>query len=165
VGRESQKRAALLVTIGGLALLLVACGRASEADIFAAVGITPTATLSADQIAASTATASAQQTADAAAAGSPAAGSPAAEVAALGDVNRGRSTFGTWCQNCHTPGGGGQAPDILAPAGPGADLALDTFTVFIREGETHPPGPYRTSDFSDRQLGDLLAYILAESSS
>lgn len=156
--REAQQRAALLLAIGGLALALVACGRATESDIFAAVGITPTATRGPEEIAASTATAVAQQTAEAAEAGS-----PAAEAAALGDVDRGRSTFNTWCLNCHTPGGGGQAPDILAPAGPGADLAPDAFTVFIREGETHPPGPYRTSDFSARQLGDLLAYILAES--
>ena len=156
--RETGKRAALLSTVVGLALALVACGRASETDLLSAVGITPTATRSAEEVASATAAAAAQQTAAASVSAS-----PAGAVGALGDVNRGRGDFGTWCQNCHRPGGNG--PDILATGGPGAAPTLHTFTVLIREGADHPPGPYRTSDFSDRQLGDLLAYILAESAS
>ena len=159
MSRETGKRAALLATVGGCAILLVGCGRASEVDILAAVGITPTATRSPEELATATAAAAAQQTEAAAAVGSPAA------VAALGDVNRGRSTFNTWCLNCHQPGGGGTGPDILAAGGPGASLNLEGFTVLIRQGTDHPPGAYRTSDFSDRQMGDLLAYILAESAS
>lgn len=155
--RQTQQRAALLLAIGGLALALVACGRASEADILSAVGITPTATRSPEEIAASTATAAAQQTAEAAEAGS-----PAVDVAALGDVTRGRGTFGTWCVNCHTPGGGGTGPDILAPGSAGAAITLDSLTVLLRQGENHPPGPYQSFSISDRAIGDLAAYILAE---
>ena len=70
-----------------------------------------------------------------------------------------------WCVNCHAPGGGGPAPDILVAGGAGASLTPEEFKPFIRGGEEHQPGPYRTSDFSDRQLNDLLAYILAQSSS
>jgi mono/diheme cytochrome c family protein len=161
VRTQTGKRAALLLTVVSLALVLVACGRATEADILAAVGITPTATQSAEQIATSTAAAAAQQTAAAGAASS-----PAVDVAALGDVNRGRNTFNTWCLNCHQPGGSGTGPDLLAPGGPGASITLESLTVLIREAPEHnPPGPYDSTFISDRSIGDLAAYILSESSS
>ena len=150
-------RAGLLLTVVGLALALTACGRASQSDIFAALGITPTPTRSPEEIASATAAAIAQQTAAASASGSPAGG------AVAGDVTVGRRIFITWCVNCHVPGGGGSAPDILVADGPASSMTFDEFKAFIRGGEEHPPGPYRTSDFSDRQLGDLWAYIVAES--
>lgn len=159
MSRETGRRAVLLSAVVGLAFALVACGRATETDIFAAVGITPTSTQSPDEIATSTAAAIAQQTA--------VAGSPTVAVAALGDVSRGRGTFSTWCQNCHQPGGSGSGPDVLAAGGIGVDVNLESLTVLIREAEVdvHPPGPYDTFIISDRSIGDLAAYILAESSS
>ena len=105
-----------------------------------------------------TAAAIAQQTA--------AAGTPAVDIAALGDVNRGRSTFGTYCANCHTPGGTVAGPDLLAAGGPGASITLESLKTFLREGTNdHDPGPYQSFDITDRQIGDIAAYILAESGS
>jgi mono/diheme cytochrome c family protein len=157
VAHQTGRRATLLLAIGVVAVGLVACGQASESDIFEAVGITPTATQSAEEIAAMTATVSAQQTASA--------GTPAVDVAALGDVTQGKNTFNTYCAQCHTPGGGGVGPDLLAAGGPGALLDIESFTAFLRAGEDHPPGPYQSFDISDRQVGNIAAYIVAESQS
>src|SRR5829696_2800462 len=52
-----RTRLTFLVATLGIAVIAVACGRASQADIDSALGITPTATLSADQIATGTANA------------------------------------------------------------------------------------------------------------
>lgn len=149
------KRATLLVTLIGVAIFVAACGRASDNDIFQALGITPTPTQSAEQIATATAQVAAQQTAVAAAVGSPGAGG----AVALGDVTRGERTFNQWCLNCHKAGGPGG--DILSPGSPGSGMTIDSLTVLIREGADHPPGPYQTFQISDRALNDLAAYIAA----
>jgi mono/diheme cytochrome c family protein len=156
---ETGRRGALLLVIGGLVFGLVACGRASESELLSAVGITPTATQSPEEIATVTAIAVAQQTA--------AAGTPAVDIAALGDVESGRRIFNDQgCINCHRPGGGGTGSDLLAPGGPGASLTLESLTVLVREAPNdHPPGPYRSFEITDRSIGDLAAYILAESQS
>ena len=158
--RSTRTKALLLLGMVGMTLLVAACGRASDAEIMSAIGITPTPTQSAEQIATATEAAVAQQTAVAAAASSPGAGG----AVAMGDITRGERTFNSNCVQCHTAGAPGG--DILAPGGPASALTLESLTTLVREAPNHtPPGPYQTFQVSDRALGDLLAYLIAESSS
>lgn len=148
----------LALTVGGV-LGLAACGRASDEQINQLLGITPTPTPSAEQLAEATAQASATVAARAAALASPASGGAAA---ALGDVVAGRRLFTTWCAGCHGPGGSG--PAILEAGSPGASVTTDTLLPLVREAEGHPspPGTYPTTQISDRQVSDLVAYIRDE---
>lgn len=155
--RPTLRRAALLLVTAALVTFAAACGRATETEINAALGITPTPTPSAEEIAAATERAQAAASAQAAAAASP---GTAGQVAAVGDPVRGRSRFGTYCLQCHGPGG--TAPNLLEPGGPGAALTYDELLVLIREGANHPPGPYPTFTLPDRTVADILAYILQE---
>ncbi len=157
-----RTRAFLLVTVIATVLLVVACGRASETEINQALGITPTPTPSAAQLASATARAmevAAQRTAAAGAAGSPGSGG---QVAALGDVTRGSRQFTTWCAACHSAAGAGG--NILAPGGPGAAVTTETLLPLIREGTNHakPPGPYKTTEIPDGAVADIAAYILSK---
>lgn len=153
----TRTRAGLLATLAGVALLVVACGRASDAEIFSAVGITPTPTQSAEQIATATAAVAAQQTAVAAAVASPGSGG----AVAMGDITRGERTFNSNCVQCHSAGAAGG--DILSPGSPGSGITIDALTVLVREAPNHtPPGPYQSFQISDRALNDLLAYLIAQ---
>jgi mono/diheme cytochrome c family protein len=145
---------ALLTTIISVALTAVACGRATEEQINQLLGITPTATMSAEQMAAATEAANATSAARTAAASSPGA-------AAQGDVAQGERQFNTWCQGCHGPGGIG--PDIRSPGSPGASVTAATLLPLVREGAGHtPPGAYKTTEISDPQITDIAAYLNAE---
>ncbi|MDQ2652549.1 MAG: cytochrome c [Chloroflexota bacterium] len=145
------KRLGLMTTVVTVALTLAACGRASEDQINQALGITPTATMSAEQITESTAAASATSAARELALASP--GGDAA-----GDVTAGMRQFNTWCIGCHGPGGAG--PDILSPGSPGSAVDPASLLTMIREGEGHtPPGPYKPTELSDKQVTDLAAYL------
>lgn len=156
--RSTRTKALLLVGMIGMTLLVAACGRASDAEIFEAIGITPTPTQSPEQIATATAVVAAQQTAVAAAASSPGAGG----AVAMGDITRGERTFNSNCVRCHSAGGNGG--DLLAAGGPASALTLDSLTTLVREAPNHtPPGPYQSFQISDRALNDLLAYLVAES--
>ena len=149
-----RQKTAILVASVTLAVGAVASGRATEDQINQALGITPTATLSAEQLASATEAAQATSTARALAASSPGA-------VAQGDVSRGRRQFQTWCAGCHSPGG--QGPDILAPGSAGADVTADSLMPLVREGEGHtPPGPYGTTQITNNQLIDIAAYISSE---
>ncbi len=140
-----------MTTVVTVALTLAACGRASEDQINQALGITPTATMSAEQITESTAAASATSAARELALASP--GGDAA-----GDVTAGMRQFNTWCIGCHGPGGAG--PDILSPGSPGSAVDPASLLTMIREGEGHtPPGPYKPTELSDKQVTDLAAYL------
>jgi len=153
----TRTRAGLLLTLGVVALLVVACGRASDAEIFSAIGITPTPTQSPEQIATATAVVAAQQTAVAAAVASPGAGG----TVAMGDITRGERTFNSNCVQCHSAGAAGG--DVLSPGSPGSGMTLDSLTVLVREAPNHaPPGPYQTFQISERALTDILAYFVAE---
>jgi mono/diheme cytochrome c family protein len=152
--RSIRRRTALLISVAILAFGGVACGRATEEQINQLLGITPTATLSAAEIASATAAARATSTARALAASSPGA-------AALGDVASGERQFETWCAGCHGPGGVG--PDIRAPGSAGATISADALASLIREGTDHqPPGPYKTTEISDKQIVDIAAYLRQE---
>jgi mono/diheme cytochrome c family protein len=147
-----HRRLALLVALITVALGAAACGRATDDQINQALGITPTATQSAEQVASATKAASATAAARLLAQSSPGA-------VAQGDVSQGSRQFQTWCAGCHRPGGAG--PDILSPGSPGASVTAESLLPLIREGVGHakPPGPYRTTEISDKQVADIAAYL------
>lgn len=165
--RRTKQQGTFLLAALAVAVLAVACGRASEAEINQALGITPTATASAAQMA--TGTAAAAATADARTAVAAAAvenlaagGSPAAVAAAVGDVSRGRIQFLTNCQACHGPAGNGG--NLLAAGGPGATIVFESVLPLIREGTGHsvPPGPYPATRLTDSNIRDLVAFVRAQ---
>lgn len=147
-----RRRFTLLVSVITIALVAAACGRATEVEINQVLGITPTATMSTEEIAAATEAASATTEARLLAASSPGAG-------ALGDVSQGARQFQTWCSGCHGPGGAGA--DILSPGSPGASVTADSLLPLIREAVGHatPPGPYLPTEISDGQIADIAAYL------
>ena len=153
-----HRRLALLVAVITVALGAAACGRATEDQINQALGITPTATQSAEQVASATEAARATAAARLLAASSPGA-------AAQGDVSQGSRQFQTWCSGCHGPGGVG--PDIRSPGSPGATVTAETLLPLVREGVGHPeppnpPGVYSTTEISDKQVADIAAYLNAQ---
>lgn len=158
----------MLIVTGGLAVVLVACGRASPADIDAALGITPTATLSSEQVAAGTEQAVASEqtrtAAQAQIAASPVAGQTV-ELAAAGNPTLGGSTFRLRCLGCHGVADTPRGPSLAGPDNPSVALADQELFDLVRTGEGHavPPGPFSTSDITDRQLIDILAYIRQQS--
>lgn len=147
-----------MFTLVAVALVSAACGRATEDQINQALGITPTATLSAEQIASATEAASATAEARLLAASSPGA-------VAQGDVTQGSRQFNTWCSGCHGPGGAG--PDIRSPGSPGASVSAASLLSLIREGTGHPspPGPYLPTEITDGQVADIAAYLNSEAAS
>lgn len=164
-GTGTLFRGGWLATAIVVAVVAVACGRASEEEINQALGITPTATASAAEVAAGTAAAAATgaaRTAVVAAAPSPRAGeSPVAAVAA-GDVSRGRLQFLTQCQGCHGPAGRGG--NLLAAGGAGAGVSFESLLPLVREGTGHPspPGPFPATRVSDGNIRDLAAFIASQ---
>lgn len=146
-----RRRFTFLVALVSVALVGAACGRATEEQINQALGITPTATMSAAQIAAATEAANAAATSRALALASPGGG-------ALGDVTQGARQFQTWCAGCHGPGGVG--PNIRAPGSAGASVTANSLLPLVREGEGHdPPGPYTSTEITDNQIADIAAYL------
>jgi len=147
-----HRRSALLVALITVALGAAACGRATEDQINQALGITPTATQSAEQVASATEAASATAAARLLAASSPGA-------VAQGDVTQGRRQFQTQCSGCHRPGGAG--PNILSPGSPGATVSAATLLPLVREavGHSDPPGPYPKTLLNDKQIADIAAYL------
>ena len=150
-----HRRSALLLALITVVLGAAACGRATEDQINQALGITPTATRSAEQIASATEAASATAAARLLAASSPG-------TAAQGDISQGSRQFQTWCSGCHGPGGVG--PDIRSPGSPGATVTTETLLALVREGVGHPeppdpPGVYRVTEINDKQVADLAAYL------
>ena len=152
-----RRRFTVLVTLISVVMIGAACGRATEEQINQALGITPTATMSAEQIASATEAASATAAARELALSSPGAG-------ALGDVTQGARQFQTWCSGCHGPGGIG--PDIRAPGSAGASVTADSLLPLVRDGEGHtPPGPYLPTEISNDQIADVAAYLNQEAAS
>jgi mono/diheme cytochrome c family protein len=148
----------LLILAIGIAAGVTACGRANKEDIDQALGITPTPTPSASQLATGTAAAAAAAKARTAAA--VAASTPGGrEAAAVGDVIKGSRQFLTQCSGCHRPGGAG--PDILSPGSAGTDVTAENLLPLIRQGKNHavPPGPYKTTEITDKAVIDIAAYI------
>lgn len=148
-----RRRVAILITVISLAFGLAACGRATEEQINQVLGITPTPTPSAEQLAAQTAEAVRRAT-EAAQDESPSGG---ASLLAMGDVALGKQTFEFQCAGCHSAGGMG--PDLSKP-GATADLTPDKLRALIRTGDGHtPPGAYKDTEVSDVQINNVGAYI------
>lgn len=153
-----RRRATLLVTTIGVALLAVACGRATQRQIDQALGITPTATLSPGQLATSTAQALAEASARAVAAG--AGSSPGAVAAVTGNVTQGRSSFQFNCQQCHRPNSPTNAPILSGPQSPVLNLSDAQIYDLIRHGTRHiPPGPIPDFQLNDQRIADIIAYL------
>lgn len=165
---SARGRLSMLIVTGGLAVVLVACGRASPADIDAALGITPTVTLSAEEIVAGTEQAVASDqtrtAAQAQIAASPVDGQ-SVELAAAGNPTTGGTTFRLRCLGCHAVADSPRGPTLAGPGNPTIALSDQQIFDLVRTGEGHavPPGPFSTSDITDRQLIDILAYIRAQS--
>lgn len=164
----ARGRLSMLVVTGCLAVVLVACGRASPADIDAALGITPSPTFSAEQITQGTEQALAadatRTAAQAALQASPVEGQTV-ELAAAGNAASGGTTFRLRCLGCHGVVDTARGPSLTGPANPSVALADQQLFDLVRTGEGHavPPGPFSTSDITDRQLIDILAYIREQS--
>jgi mono/diheme cytochrome c family protein len=153
----------MLVTVIVLAVVAVACGRATEDDINSALGITPTATMSAEQQATATAAADARAT-DAALGIAPSPGSEAAntDLAALGNPTLGRTTFAVQCQRCHTPNGTGAAPALTGGTNPATSLTDTQLFSLMNDGTNHGPdvgGPGAIGTLTDKQIYDLIAFL------
>lgn len=142
-----------MATVIAISFFAAACGRSTEDQINQALGITPTATLTTEQLDSAAAAASATSTARQLALSSPGA-------AAFGDVTAGKRQFDTWCTGCHGPGGSG--PDILAAGSAGAKADPDFLLALVREGAGHtPPGAYKVTEISNKQVLDLSAYLIS----
>ncbi|MEA2595150.1 MAG: Cytochrome oxidase, cbb3-type, subunit [Thermomicrobiales bacterium] len=153
-------RASLLITIIGVAVFAVACGRATQKQIDQALGITPTATLGPADFATSTARAAAQASARASA-GSPGAGaSPGAAAAAVGNVTQGKSSFQFNCAQCHRPNSPTGAPILSGPDSPVVNLTDAQIYDLVRNGTNHePPGPIPSFTLNDQRIADIIAYL------
>ncbi|MGH2532992.1 MAG: c-type cytochrome [Thermomicrobiales bacterium] len=157
-----RKRATLLATILGIAVIAIACGRASEADINQALGITPTPTQSAEDLATATARAAAAATQQAAAL---AAGSPAA--VAQGDITQGSNFYRITCAQCHRADGSGRGPALAVADSPILGYSVEQFDAFLRGdpspgGVVHSRPPYTTAELSDERIADIYAYLQSE---
>src|SRR5690349_2411175 len=146
-----RKRLSLLLVTLAVAVVAVACGRASQKEIDAALHITPSATLSVAQIATGTAdAANAAQTRTAARAALSSPGS----LAALGDVTAGQRSFNTYCSRCHRPAGNGPAPALAGAGNPATKYTDEQLQALVRTGEGHakPPGALTSVTIPDSSL-------------
>ena len=144
-----RTRLTFLVATLGIALIAVACGRASRADIDSALGITPTATLSAEQIATGTASAALAQSSG----------------AVTGDVMQGRTQYQLRCLNGHRPNNVVNAPVLSGPDNPAVALSDEQLITLVRTGQGHstPPGPLSEVTISESQLINIIAFIRDQS--
>lgn len=149
-----RKRAMLLITALGIAVIAVACGKATEREINQALGITPTPTQSAEEIATATARAAAQTS-----------GSPAAF--AQGDITQGSTFYRINCSQCHRPDGTGRGPALTVPGSPLPTMSVDQLGAFLRgepapSGTVHSRPPYTTAELSDKTIIDIYAFLQSE---
>jgi len=166
--KQARTRLSFLAMCGLITVIAVACGRASQDEIYEALNITPTPTLSDQQIADNTAIAIAEEetrTAAQAALSSPGAEGGSVDLAAAGNPVMGRTSFLQRCQSCHRPGGAGPAPELSGPNNPAVALSDQEIVDLLRTGEGHaaPPGPFSEVDLRQQQLIDILAFIRGQS--
>lgn len=157
-----RNRALLLASVVLVAVVLVACGRASEDDINAALGITPTATLSAAQITQATEEANALATQLATSGGTPSDALNNVNLASLGSVQLGRTNFATQCQRCHTPNGNGAAAALVGSTSPSTKLTDAQIYDMLKSGTNHEKaegGPGALNLLTDDQIYNIIAYI------
>jgi mono/diheme cytochrome c family protein len=163
VNRSGRHRAYWLIAVVCLATFAVACGRASEADINAALGITPSPTLSADDIATSTALASDNATRVAGGGeGVDTAADDTTDLTVLGNPMIGRTSFLSNCTGCHAANGSGVAAPVPGASGMAALLTDMQLYNVIREGTNHGEdvgGPGARANLTDKQIYDMIAFI------
>ena len=166
MSRIGRHRAYWLIAIIGLATFAVACGRATEDDINAALGITPTATMSAGDMA--TATQESAENATRVAeggGGADAAASDTTNLAVLGNPLIGRTTFISNCTGCHVANGSGVAQPIPGAGGIAAPLTDAQLYNIIRDGTNHGEdvgGPGARANLTDKQIYDMIAFIRSQ---
>jgi len=150
-----RKRGSVLaLTLLSVLIVVVACGRASEEDINKALGIEPTATLSAEQIA--QATESAEAAASAIASGA----TPVESGMPVGDVRLGQQQFQFQCMQCHQPSGAGQGPALTTADSPAIALTDQEIFDIVRTGEGHgTQAAVSEVRVNDLQLASIIAYI------
>lgn len=153
---------------GLIAVIAVACGRASQDEVYQALGITPTPTLSDQQIAENTAVAVAEAETEVAVltavAASPVDGGGGANLAAAGNPLSGRTSFQQRCMSCHRVGGTGIAPELAGPGNPATALTDQEIVDLVRTGEGHGETvPFDEVAIREDQLIDVLAYIREQS--
>lgn len=168
--QKVRTRFSFLAMVVLVAIIAVACGRASPEDIDEALGITSTATLSEADVAQLTQEAiNEQETREAAQAslqsGSPVAGGSPVDLASAGDPVAGRTAFLQRCQSCHRPGGAGPAPELVGPNNPATQYSDAELVEMLRTGEGHadPPGPLDEVAVNEQQMLNILAYIRQQS--
>ncbi|MGH2552008.1 MAG: c-type cytochrome [Thermomicrobiales bacterium] len=159
---NGRRRGYMLMSIMLLAVVAVACGRATENDINSALGITPTATLSPDQQSTATAEAAARAT-DIALGIAPSPGSlDDVDLASLGNLTLGRTAFAVQCQRCHTPSGQGAAAALSGANNPAAALSDSAIYAMISDGTNHGKdigGPGALTTLSDAQIYNIIAFL------
>ncbi len=166
--KQVRTRFSFLVMVALIAVIAVACGRASPEDIDNALGITSTATLSQEDVAQQTADAvSAAETREAAASaiGSPGSGDGPVDLASAGDPVKGKIAFQQRCLGCHRVGGAGPAPELSGPENPAVAYSDEDLVTMLRTGDGHadPPGPLNETDVNEEQMLNILAYIREQS--
>jgi mono/diheme cytochrome c family protein len=149
-----HRRGMVLAMAFSVAIVAVACGRATEEEINQALGITPTTTFTVAQI--ETATAQAESPATP--------GVLAGDI--VGDVQMGQQQFTFQCGQCHRVDGSGQGPALFGADGPVANMSDEELADLIRNGTNHGDvPPFTTARVSDRQLASIVAYLRQQASS
>lgn len=165
---QVRTRLSFLMMCGLIAVIAVACGRASQDEVYQALGITPTPTLSEQQIADNTAVAVAEAETEVAVetalAASPVDGGGGANLAAAGDPVAGRIAFQQRCIGCHRVGGAGPGPELAGPGNPATALTDQEIIDLVRTGEGHGETvPFDEVAIREDQLIDVLAFIREQS--
>jgi mono/diheme cytochrome c family protein len=164
---QVRTRVSFLMMCAVIAVIAVACGRASQDDIYEALNITPTPTLSDQQIADNTAVAIADAETEVAVqtalAASPVDGQ-GANLAAAGDPVAGRTSFTQRCIGCHRVGGAGIGPELAGPENPAVALSDQEIIDLVRTGEGHGETvPFDEVAIREDQLINVLAFIREQS--
>ena len=164
--RSRRHRGYWLIAIIGLASLAVACGRATEDEINAALGITPTATMSADDFTTATAESAANATriSEGGDEGD-AASDDTTDLATLGNPLIGRTAFLSNCTGCHAANNSGVAPALPGASGLAAPLTDMQIYNVIRAGVNHSVemgGPGPRANLTDKQIYDMIAFIRSQ---
>ncbi|MEZ4625892.1 MAG: hypothetical protein R2843_14115 [Thermomicrobiales bacterium] len=121
--RNGRRRAYWLIAVMGLAISPLRADALSEDDINAALGITPTATMSADDIATATQESIENATRVAESGGGiDSAANDTTDLAALGNPLIGRTGFLSNCTGCHVANGSGSALPVPGENGIAAPL-------------------------------------------
>jgi mono/diheme cytochrome c family protein len=161
---RGRNRAFFLASALLVAMILVACGRASEDEINAALGITPTATMSAGDQVEATEQANSRATEQAAVAGgaTPNSAGDTTDLAQLGSVQLGRTTFAVQCQRCHSPTGTGVGGALVGSTSPTVAMTDTQIYNLLKVGTGHDKttgGPGALPNVTDKQIYDIIAFI------